>query len=214
MITQNPIIGKARKKLAGIYSRTQYGKNVVQTCPPPTKGKQTKGQQAVCSAFGRLSSLSNQVSASLLNYIFYQAPNGHSRRAEWNQELSAGMIKVDEEWIFDPSLISQLGTNPKVSESPIILTPTQSQLQINIEQLSHVNNAILEEKPCLILVCAATNQCISLLDNTTLENQTLNIENLSPTYLQKICYIFPLWRVNVGTTKNPIIAFGRFEKNN
>lgn len=213
MITQNPIIGKARKKLAGIYSRTQYGKNIIQTCPPPTKSKQTKGQQAICSAFGKISKLSNQISASLLNSIFYQAPNGHSRRAEWNQQLSAGLQKRDEEWIFDPSLISQLGSNPIVSENALVLTPTQNQLQININQLSHVNSAILEEKPCLILICAATNQCISLLDNTTLEDQTLNIANLSPTYQQQVCYIFPLWRVNVGTTKNPIIAYGRFQKN-
>lgn len=212
MITQNPITGRARKKLAGVYARTLYGKNVLQSCPPPTKGKQTANQLAVCSSFAYISKLSNQVDASLLNRIFYETPIGRSRRAEWMHQLSAGRTKENGLDVFDPSLIEKLGGNPTVSESPFVFTPTSANLEINFSQLSKVGNAIDTVVPCLILICPSTNQCVSLLAQSSLGNESVILQHLSPTYQGHQCYIFPLWAVNVGTNRNPIIAYGSYTR--
>lgn len=214
MITQNPIIGRARKKLAGVYSRTQYGKNILQSCPPPTKGKQTASQVAICNNFGALSLMANQLSASLLNSIYYAAPNGRSRRAQWTRDLSTGRVKIHGIWTFDPALIQTLGYNAKVSETPFIFTPASSQFSLSVSQLSAVSPAILDEVPLLILICVDLNICKSLLDYTTLTEDTLTLENLSASLIGHECYIFPLWKVNVGTTRTPIYAYGSFQKMN
>lgn len=214
MITQNPIIGRAHNKLGNVFARTLYGKNVLQSCPPPTKGHQTSGQIAVCTAFGMLSMLSNQVPASLLNFIYYTAPNGRSRRAQWCKDLGKGMVKTDEEWTFDPLLIETLGGNPKVSEEAFILVPTSTQFEISVSSLSAVGNAATSQIPCLILICPSKNICIDLLSYTTLENGMLNVSPISTTLLNEECFIFPLWRVNVGTQANPIWAYGSYQRYN
>lgn len=214
MITQNPIIGKARKKLAGVYARTLYGKNVVQSCPPSTKGHQTKGQLAVCNSFARLSRLSNQVTASLLMYIYYAAPVGRSRRAQWCQDLAKGQVKADGVWTFNPALIERLGGNPRVTEAAYVFTPNATRFQINVSDLSHVGNAVLDQAPCLILICPSENICISLLPYTHLEGEVLDVFPVSPTVVNKECWLFPLWWVNVGTLANPIMAYGSYQKSN
>ena len=212
MITQNPIIGRARKRIGGIYARTLYGKNVLQSCPPPTKGHQTKGQVAVCNAFGLLSKMSNQVTASLLNFIYYAAPVGRSRRAQWCKDLGTGMVKDSQEWVFDPSLIEILGGNPKVAETAFSLVPTSTRFEISVSSLSAVGNADINQVPCLILVCPSKNICIDLLPYTSLSDGTLTVEPNSTTLLNEECLIFPLWRVNMGTQANPIWVYGSFQK--
>lgn len=210
MITQNPIIGRAKKKLAGVYSRTLYGKNVLQTCPPPTKGKQHPKQIAACTSFGYLSRLSNQVSASLLNNIFYQAPVGRSRRAEWMQQLCKGQVKNGLTWDFNPDLIPQLGTNPTVTEAPMTVTPAENQLRFNVAEFSAVGDADLNKTPCLILICKDTAQCISLLPWTTLDGEEIVLTNLSPTFLHHECLLYCLWQVNISNNQTPIYVYGRF----
>lgn len=212
MITQNPIIGRARKRIGGIYARTLYGKNVLQSCPPPTKGHQTQGQVAVCNAFGLLSKMSNQVTASLLNFIYYAAPVGRSRRAQWCKDLGTGMTRDSQGWIFDPSLIEILGGNPKVAETAFSLVPTSTRFEISVSSLSAVGNADVSQVPCLILVCPAKNICIDLLPYTTLSDRTLTVEPISTTLLNEVCFIFPLWRVNMGTQANPIWVYGSYQK--
>ena len=212
MITQNPITGRARKKLGGVYARTMNGKNILQSCPPPTKGKQTANKLAACSQFAYLAKMSNQISASTLNLIFYERPIGRNRRSEWLKQIATGMISHDDTRTFEPEMIQQLGSNPKVSETPFICVPTSDYLEINFSDLSQVGNAIITEIPCIILICAETNQCISLLDYTTLDDNKVIFQNLSPTYRNKECYLFPLWAVNVGTISNPIIAWGSYQK--
>lgn len=212
MITQNPIIGRAKNKLAGVYARTLYGKNVLQSCPPPTKGHQTANQQAVCSAFGRVSRLANQLSASMLNQIYYSAPQGRSRRAQWCKDLAKGMTKVDTDWVFNPNLIETLGGNPKVSTEPFLVTPTQTILEITSDALSATSIADKSKVPCLVLICIEANVCISLLPYTQLQDNILTLSNLSTTLVEKECYIFPLWQTNVGTQATPIYAYGSYGK--
>lgn len=212
MITQNPIIGKAKKKLAGIYARTLYGKNVIQTCPPPSKGKQAETILKAQRAFGIVSRLSNQLSASLLNRIYYAAPSGRSRRQQWNKDLAKGSVKVDGVWTFEPNMIQRLGSNPKVSEALLNLTVSAKHLEIPFSSFSTTPNAITTEKPCIILIDVADVICISLLDYTTIENETIILDNLSSTIIGKECWLFPLWLTNVGTQQNPIYEYGSYQK--
>lgn len=210
MITQNPIIGRARKKLGNVYARTLYGKNVLQSCPPPTRGHQTNGQVSVCTNFGRMSLLSNQVSASLLNIIYYSRPTDRSRRAEWMKQLMTGVTKENDQWIFDPGRIERLGSNAAVTEHVFTMTPTQRDFSIAITELSAIGNADTSKLPCIILICPSADICIDLLSYTTIDGENLAISNLLPTLIGMQCYIFPLWQVNIGTEQTPVWTYGSF----
>ena len=212
MITQNPITGKARKKLGALYARTLYGKNVIQQCPQSRKGKQTAAEMEASHGFGFVSLLSAQISASILNQIYYAPPTGRNRRQQWCKDLMTGRFKVEDKWDYNPNLIRKLGGNPKVSESAISLTPDSTQVVIPLSSFSAVNNAITTEPPCIILICVDACICISLLDYTTLEGTNIFLRNLSTTLINKECWLFPLWQTNIGTQQNPIICYGRFEK--
>lgn len=214
MITQNPIIGKARKKLAGVYARTLYGKNVIQTCPPPTKGKQPQTLLDAQQQFAFLSQLSRQIPTSLLNNIYYTPPTGRNRRQQLTKDLATGSYKDGSTWLYNPSLISRIGSNPKTSETPNIITITQVSTTVPLDSLSHVGNAITSETPCIILIDPADALCVSLLDNSTIEGSNLVLSNLSTTLLGKECWLFPLWLVNIGTVKNPIYQYGSYVKSN
>lgn len=210
MITQNPIIGRARKKLGGVYCRTLYGKNVIQACPPPKAGSLAPSQIESSRIFGYISRLSNQVSPSLLNNLFYTAPIGRSRRAEWMQQLSQGKEKQENGWDYNPSLITRLGGNEAVTAEPMNMTPTQNQLRISVAEFSSIGRADQSKTPCIILICKETQQCISLLSWTSMGEEQIVLQNLSPTYLGKECYLYCLWQYNQGTQQNPIWVYGSY----
>lgn len=212
MITQNPIIGRARKKLGGVYCRTLYGKNIIQACPPSKAGKLAPSQIESGKIFGYISRLSNQLSQSLLNNLFYTAPSGRSRRAEWMQQLSQGKEKQSNGWDYNPSLLSHLGGNEAVTAVPLILTPSQNQLRFSVEDFSSIGRADQTKTPCLILICKETQQCISLLPWTTLDQEEIILQNLSPTFLGHKCYLYCLWQYNQGTQQNPIWVYGSYLK--
>lgn len=214
MITQNPIIGKAKKKMGNTYARVLYGMNIIQTCPPPTKGRQAASQVASSKAFGYISKLSAQLEPSLLNSIYYSAPIGRSRRAEWCKQLAKGMVKNSQIWQFDPSLIPQLGSNVQVSDTALVLTPASTQVEIQVSELSSMGSAILDEAPLLICICPSKTMCISLLPWTSIEGQTLTLSNISTTLVGAECYLYPLWKVNIGTQQTPIYTYGSYVKNN
>lgn len=212
MITQNPITGKAHKKLGAVYARTLYGKNVIQQCPPSRKGKQTAAEVEASRGFGFVSLMSAQISTSMLNQIYYAPPTGRNRRQQWCKDLMTGRIKDGDKWDYNPDLIRKLGGNPKVSELAISLTPASTEVVIPLSSFSAVNNAITTEPPCIILICIEECICISLLDYTSIEGNNIVLQNLSSTIIGKECWLFPLWQTNIGTQQNPIICYGRFEK--
>lgn len=212
MITQNPIIGHARKKLGAVYARTLYGKNILQSCPPPNKHRETPGEAHTRSIFGELSRMSNQVPATLLNNIFYAAPSGRSRRAQWCKDLGTGIVKIDGSSEFTPSAISVLGGNAVTCNAPFVLTPNSTTFDISFSDLSIIGNADTSLLPCIIMICAEANLCIDMLSYTTLREESLHFENVSTTLLGKECYFFPLWQVNIGTQRTPIYAYGRYQK--
>lgn len=210
MLTQNPIIGRARKKLGGVYARTLYGKNVIQTCPPPNKGRETPGEAATRSMFGELSKLSNQLDASLLNSIYYQAPQGRSRRGEYCRQLSSLFVRDGNTYTIQPSNLLALGSNQAVSNLYFSFTPDTVSAEISVSDLSAIGGAITTEKPLLMLLCPSKRIFISLLPYTTLNDGLLTLDNLSTTLIGQQCYIYPLWRVNVGTPSTPILEFGSY----
>lgn len=212
MITQNPIIGHARKKLAGVYARTLYGKNVIQSCPPPNKGRETPNEAHVRSVFGELSRMSNQVPASLLNNLYYSPPSGRSRRMQWCKDLATGIVRVDGATAFSAADVCQLGGNATVCNAPYVLTPASTQFDVSFSDLSIVGNADTTILPCVIMICTAANICIDLLSYTSLDEDHLSFDNISTTLLGKEIYLYPLWQVNVGTQRTPIYAYGSYRK--
>lgn len=214
MITQNPIIGRARKKCAGIYARTLWGKNILQSCPPSTKGKQTPRQIETNNLFSKISRMAYQVSPSLLNQLFYEAPVGRSRRAEWMRQIAAGRQKLDGEWVFLPETIENLGGNLATCLEPFEVTPIGRQFTVNIANLSKTEIAITTEKPCVILMCQDTNTLISLIDYTTLTANQIQFENLTPTIIGHKCLLFTLWKYNAGSQQTPNHLYGSYKTNN
>ena len=144
--------------------------------------------------------------------IYYSAPAGRSRRAEWCAQLGKGLKKTVNGWEFDPTQIVKLGSNHVVSTKALELEIDSTQVSFPVSLLSRVGNAIPEEKPCLILICPEANICITLLDYTIIEDETVTLSYLSSTLIDKHCWLFPLWVVNEGTQRNPSYAYGSFEK--
>lgn len=212
MITQNPITGRARKKLGNVYARTLYGKNVLQTCPPPRKGKETIQQKKAMSIFAQVSQMSNQVSASLLNQIYYSAPIGRNRRQQFNKDLSTGEIKVDGEWTFSPEQIQRIGSNPIVTTEGKSFTLASTQLVIPISEISVTQSAIVNETPLILLICPQKNCCLSMLQYTELQQDIIRLTNIPSYLMNQDVFLMFLWKANVGTEANPILTFGRYER--
>lgn len=214
MITQNPIIGKSRKRLGNVYARTLYGKNVLQTCPPPRKGKETESMKKAMNIFALVSQMSNEVSASFLNQIYYQPPVGRNRRQQFHKDLAKGQVKRDEQWSFDTSLIERIGNNPVVTTVEKTLTLVSNQLILPMNELSYTSLAITEESPCIMVICPEKKYCNEILNGVSINNDNLTIERFPDILLQKEITLFTLWKTNIGTEANPIITYGGFRKYN
>lgn len=212
MITQNPITGKARRRLGNIYARTLYGKNVIQTCPPPRKGKETEALRKVNNLFKAIAAMSNQPSASLLNQIYYTPPTGRNRRQQFFKDLAQGEYFEDDQWKFNPSLIERLGNNPIVSTEPMQIELLSNRVEISSSELSSTEIAIQNELPLLMLICFETITCMSCLQYTQIESDTIILQNLPSKLIGNEVTIYPLWKTNIGTQANPIITWGGYRK--
>lgn len=212
MITQNPITGKARRRLGNIYARTLYGKNVIQTCPPPRKGKETEALRKVNNLFKAIAAMSNQPSASLLNQIYYTPPTGRNRRQQFFKDLAQGEYFEEEQWNFNPSLIERLGNNPIVSTEPKRIKILSNRVEMSSTELSSTEIAIQNELPLLMLICFETITCMSCIQYTQIESDTIILKNLPAKIIGNEVTLFPLWKTNIGTQANPIITWGGYRK--
>lgn len=213
MITQNPIIGRARKKLSGVYARTLFGKNVIQSCPTHSNIPATKALQDSRVAFAAVTRMANGVPSFLLPSLYYTAPVGRSRRHVLASQIFTGVQRVQHVVDFNLSALSELGTNPIVTTEGLLHTVTATAFSIPIANFNATQLADTSRVPCIMAVSYALCLCVPLLDYTELDGNTLVFSNLSETFLNQAVLLLPLWQTNVGTQQNPIWVYGSFQAN-
>lgn len=210
MITQNPIIGRSRKKLAGVYARTLWGKNVLQSLPSPTKVPPTKALNESRAAFGRVTTMANMIPASLLFNICYATPVGRSRRHVVTSQLFTGVVRDGLDISFNLEAISQFGTNPVVTRSGLLFTIPAKAFTIPIADFNATQLADTSLVPCIMAMSYELRVCVPWLPYTEIDGDTLSFSNISDTFLGHEVLLLPLWQVNIGTAQNPIWVYGSF----
>lgn len=212
MITQNPITGRSRKKLAGVYARTLWGKNIIQSCPCPTNVPPTKALSDSRSAFGRIMQMANMVEASLLSNIYYVAPVGRSRRHVLSSQLFEGVRRDNQQISFDFNYLTKLGTNQVSSLSGLVYTIPNHSFTIPIASFSVTQIADTTKVPCVFAISYELALCVPLIDYTQIVGDDLSFNNISSTFIGKSVLLLPLWQINIGSEANPVWIFGRFQK--
>ena len=211
MITQNPITGRSRKKLSGVYARTMYGQNIIQSCPGPSNIPPTAALKSSRAAFGRVTSMANQVDQSLLFSLYYTAPIGRSRRHMLASQLFAGVLRNEMQITFDLAAITQMGTNPIGSNASLLYTIPAKAFTLPKSTFPASTIADTSRTPCMLAVSYELGLCVPLLSYTELDGDNLSFTNISDTIIGQQVLLLCLWQVNIGTTNNPIWVYGRFQ---
>lgn len=210
MITQNPITGRSRKKLGEVYARTLWGKNILQSCPTPSRTPPSAALRASRDAFGRVMHMANMIPQQLMNSLFYSAPVGRSRRHAIASQLFTGISRNGSEISYNLNNITALGSNTVSCKAGVLVTLSESSLQLYIPDLSATDSAITTEKPLLLAVSYEKELCYPMLDLTSIDENYLIVENIPSTIFDVPLMIYPLWLVNVGTLRTPVYAYGSF----
>lgn len=210
MITQNPITGRSRKKLAGVYARTLWGLNVIQSCPKPSTVPPTPALKDSRAAFALVMQMANMVSQSLLFNIFYAAPVGRSRRHVLSSQLFTGVQRNADGIRFNAEAITQLGSNPVVTTSGILFQVPAKTFSIPVASFNATQLADTSQCPCVFAISYDLGICVPLLSYTTLNSDNIDFSNISDTLLGQNVLLLPLWPTNVGSVQYPIWAFGAF----
>lgn len=213
MITQNPIIGRARKKLSGVYSCTLYGKNILRTCPGPSNKPPTAAQRSARSAFALVNQMANMVPKSILYNIYYAAPIGRNRRQFITSQLLAGCHREEGETIFDLTAITALGSNTPSTRAGLLYTIPAKVFSVPVSAFSATTAADTTKIPCVMAISYEKGVCLPLLSYTTLSEGVLLFNNISDTIVGAEVLLLALWQVNVGTSGVPVYAFGSFQAN-
>lgn len=214
MITQNPIIGRSRKKLSGVYCRTLWGNNVIQSCPKPSTTPPSIALQASRAAFKHVIGMANQLSQSSLNELYYMAPVGRSRRHVLTSQLMQAVVRGQGSVSYNAGLVAQIGTNLAALRQPIIMTPTNTIIEIAVSDLVMTQVAETTLQPFVLALSYEMGIAYNLSPLSILSQGMLEIQPIPSTWIGHELYIYPLFPVNVGTSANPIYAPGRFEANN
>lgn len=210
MITQNPIIGRARKKVSGIYARTLYGKNILQSCPTPSNKPPTPAQLENRKMFSAITQMASMLPDTLLNQIYYTAPVGRSRRQMLAKQLFTGVSRESGYPVFDAESISEIGTNPVVSDQPMVVTFTQTSSSLLLDEVPRLPTAIVDEVPLIIACEPSIFLFSSLLPYTTISGNNLVLSNLSESFLNNTLVLFFLWKTDISQTSTPNIVFGSY----
>lgn len=211
MITQNPIIGRAKKKLAGVYARTLYGMNIIQSCPKPSTNPMSPARLACQRAFKFVSGMSNQLPQQLLNYLYYAAPQGKSRRNVLSSQLMKAVVRDGEFVTFDPDLITEIGSNPAALTTPIVVTPSSTSIVLNVADLATTQSAVITQLHCILALSYELGVAYDLAPLASLAADVVTINPIPSNWVGHQLYLYPLFDVNVGTVNNPVYAFGRFD---
>lgn len=213
MITQNPIVGRSRKKLAGVYARTLWGMNIIQSLPAPSKVPVSPALRSSRDAFGVVARMSSQVPAQLLPSMFYTAPTGRSRRAVLTSQLMKGVIRNSSGIVLDETGITKLGTNPITSIHPLRWYDPGSSFRIPISSFGATDLADTSRVPLIFAISFDLKLCDSWLYCTSIDGNDLVFNNISETFIDKFVWLFCLWQVNIGTPTTPIWVYGSYEYN-
>ena len=211
MITQNPITGRSRKKLAGVYARTLWGKNVIQSCPGKSNVPPSVALKDSRAAFARVMSMANQVNASLLSTIFYTAPVGRSRRHVLSSQLFEGVIRDNGEIRFNLEEITQLGTNRVTTNIGLIYTVPAKSFTLPKSSFPATEYADTTRVPCIFAISYELGICATWIDYTTIDGDNLSFSNISDTFIGQRVLLVGLWPTNIGTAQNPIWVYGGFK---
>ena len=211
MITQNPIIGRSRKKVGNVYARTLWGKNILQSCPTPSTNPTTKKQKANRSAFALVSSMANMFPASLLNQIYYTQPDGRSRRHVLCSQLYTAMTRNENTVTFNPSNLSELGTNRVVTNAGLLYTVPAKSFTIPVAAFPASASADTTRVPLVVAVSFELAICVDLLSYTELDGDNLVFSNISDTLLNHDILLLCLWQTDIGTTQLPNYIYGSFK---
>lgn len=213
MITQNPIVGRSRKKLAGVYARTLWGKNVIQSVPVKSSVPPTRALKDSRNAFGHIMQMANMVPKSILYNIYYNAPVGRSRRHVLSSQLFTGVQRANMEITYNLSALSMLGSNPVSTTSGLLFTVQAKNFQLAKDLFSTTPIADTSRVPCVFAISYELGVCVPLLDYTAISNDELQFTNVSDTFLGHEVLLLPLWQINLGTAQNQIWVFGSFQAN-
>lgn len=211
MITQNPITGRSRKKLAGVYARTLWGMNIIQSCPGPSKVPPSAALKSSRTTFGHVMMMANQVDAWLLTQIYYTAPVGRSRRHLLSKQLFAGVVRNNGEITYNLEAISQLGTNPVSTTIGLIYTIPAKSFTLPKSSFPYTTAADTSKQPCVFAISYDLGLCVPLLSYTELVGDDISFTNISDTFIGQRVLLLCLWQVNIGTTQTPVWQFGRFQ---
>lgn len=210
MITQNPIVGRSRKKLSGVYARTLWGQNVIQSCPTPTRRKPTKALKDSRAAFARVMNMANMLSQSWLNQLYYVAPVGRSRRHVLSSQLFTGVVRNDFNISYDLLSIERLGLNAICSTSAKLYTAPTKSFSILASEFQPTQIADTTRKPLVIAISYELSICASLWDCVTVNGNTLDFDNISSSFVGREALYICLWMINVGTSQNPVWVPGSY----
>ena len=213
MITQNPIVGRSRKKLAGVYARTLWGKNIIQSLPCASKVPASPALRSSRDAFGIVVRMSHMVPAELLPQIYYTAPTGRSRRAVLTSQLMQGVIRNSTGIVLNETGITQLGTNPISSIHPFRWNAPSANFRLPISSFGATEIADTSRIPLILAISFDLKLCDSWLYCTSIDGNDLVFNNISDTFIDKFVWLFCLWQVNIGTSTTPIWVYGSYEYN-
>ena len=211
MITQNPITGRSRKKLAGVYARTLWGKNVIQSCPVYKKKAPSKALKDSRAAFAQITQMANMVDASLLNNIYYSAPTGRSRRHVLTSQLFAGVSRFNKKIFYNLQMITKIGSNRATTTAGILYTIESKNFTIPKSSFPSQTLADTNRVPCVLAISYDLCLCESLFDYITISGNNLIFDNVSDTLIGHEMLLVALWQTNIGTLLNPIYVFGSLD---
>ena len=210
MITQNPIVGRARKKLSGVYARTLYGKNIIQSCPSPSNNPPTKALADSRAAFGHVMAMANMLPKSLLYNMFYNASVGHSRRHAFSSQLMQAVQRGTDGITYDPTAIAEIGSNPVVTTTGLLYTVPGASFTIPISEFQATSIADTTAVPCVIALSYDLGLCVSLLPYTAIVDDNLSFNNISESFFGQKVFMVALWQTNIGTQQTPNMVYGRY----
>lgn len=212
MITQNSLIGHAKQKLGGVYARTLYGKNILQSCPVYSSTKATDNQKNVRTLFKAVSNMANVLTPSQLNQIYYYSPSGCNRRMLHNKQLQTILQGQGTDRSYNCDNLQKIGTNSVVTNELFELEVTTNEKSIQISTIQHSESAIIDQIPIAIAFDVETPVLYDFTNKISIDNENLIISELGEQYQNRFFKIAFLWKINIGTAQNPIIVNGAFEQ--